>query len=165
MKKASMMTGTRQSPLQKTQWLGSNGAEATKKHSDLALALPLTSLIDAFSIIVIYLLIGTQSGLLEGTGTTSIQLPMAEAGQSIEKQPPAIVRIEKGEYFLNEKRIASSQLGAKLADLKKSAATGEDVEILIQADQKMDYADLDPLLRAGSEAGIQKLKFAVMPSK
>jgi hypothetical protein len=29
----------------------------------------------------------------------------------------------------------------------------------------MEYADLDPLLRAGSEAGIEKLRFAVIPTK
>ena len=49
-----------------------------------------------------------------------------------------------------------------LVSREKTLAEG-DAEILIQGDQAMNYADLDPLLKAGSEAGIQKLKFAVLP--
>lgn len=163
MKMSAMDKTTRISPLQQAQFLKPGAKSGKRGHSELALALPLTSLIDAFSIIVIYLLIGTQSTSFNMGAEGKIQLPMAESSQTIEKQP-LNVRIERGVYYVNDKPVATSRLGQSLVEAKKAAAS-EDVEVLIQADQKMDYADLDPLLKAGSEAGIQKLKFAVMPTK
>jgi biopolymer transport protein ExbD len=151
------------SPLAQAQFIGNNGVDTKNQKAEMNALLPLTSLIDAFCIIVIYLLIGTQSGGIETDLSKNIQLPVAEAGQSIDKET-SMVRIEKGQYFINNKQVHVSQLGLKLAELKKSLKD-QDMDIIIQADQNMDFADLDPLLRAGSEAGIQKLKFAVMPNK
>ena len=151
------------SPLAQAQLIGNSGVNTKKNKPEMNALLPLTSLIDAFYIIVIYLLIGTQSGGVESDLSKHITLPMAEAGQVIEKET-STVRIEKGQYFIDNKPVSISQLGAKLAELKK-ASKEDNMEIIIQADQAMDYADLDPLLRAGSEAGIQKLKFAVFPNK
>jgi biopolymer transport protein ExbD len=151
------------SPLAQAQYIGNNGVESRHSKLDSNVILPLTSLIDAFCIIVIYLLIGTQSGGVETDVSKNIQLPVAEAGQMIEKET-STVRIEKGQYFIDNKPVHISQLGVKLAELRKSVQE-QDMEIVIQADQAMDYSELDPLLRAGSEAGIQKLKFAVTPSK
>ena len=159
----SVLKSSRVSPLQESQPLKVGGEQRKKHKADLAVALPLTSLIDAFCIIVIYLLIGTQSGGTEVQVSSQIELPTAESGLLVEKETPT-VRIEKGLYFINDQIVATNQLGEKLNDLRKTLAV-ENPEILIQADQKMDYAELDPLIRAGSEAGIQRLKFAVVPSK
>lgn len=161
MKQSFLKNSTRTSPLEQIQRL-KNG-ESSKHKPDMAPVLQLTSLIDAFSIIVIYLLIASQSGGIEVNTSKNIQLPIAESGVALEKES-AIVRIENGRYFINDEFVATSNLGAKLYELKKKLAA-EDNEIMIQADQAMNYADLDPLLRAGSEAGIQKLKFAVLPNK
>jgi biopolymer transport protein ExbD len=60
--------------------------------------------------------------------------------------------------------VARQNLGSKLAELKKTL-NEEKMELMIQADQEMRYADLDPLIKAGSEAGVEKLKFAVIPTK
>ena len=91
-----------------------------------------------------------------------MNLPMAESGHNLDKTI-ATLRIEKGNYFLDEKQVAVKSLGEKLSELKKS--TTEAIELMVQADTQMDYADLDPLLRAGAEAGIEKLRFAVIPTK
>jgi biopolymer transport protein ExbD len=164
MLKSSVLKNTSQkSPLSSMQTIGSSGKNSGKNHSSLAVALPLTSLIDAFSIIVIYLLIGTQSATVEPKISGQIQLPVAEAGLQLSEEMP-IVRIENGAYFIEDEQVSVSQLVQKLAELKQKLQK-EDVQIMIQADQKMNYADLDPLLRAGSAAGIQKLKFAVTPTK
>lgn len=137
-----------------------NEAKASGHKKELALALPLTSLIDAFCIIVIYLLIGTQTSGVETQLPGQISLPTAEHGQTVEKAI-ATLRIEKGNYFLDEKLISRQALEQKLSELKQN--TKDPVELMVQADTQMEYADLDPLLRAGSEAGIEKLRFAVIP--
>lgn len=156
--KNSLMTPSKNSPLAQVQRL--KGDSSTPGRKDLAGALPLTSLIDAFSIIVIYLLIGTQSGM-DTKVPSRLNLPIADSGVAVEAG--SVVRIEKGRYFIDDKPVAAQQLGRALYDLKKRT-TGE-AQILVQADRAMTYANLDPLLRASSEAGLQKLKFAVMPSK
>lgn len=149
------------SPLEQTQLLKFGGFKRNKKETNLAIALPLTSLIDAFSIIVIYLLVGTQTSGVELNVSKTLQLPTAEAALPVQEEKLPTVRVEKGQYFVNDKAVSLRQLGATLAQLKQTL--GDKNELLIQADQKMDYADLDPILRAGSEAGLQKLRFAVIP--
>jgi biopolymer transport protein ExbD len=158
----SQMKVGRRSPLMEAQHMGgkSRGKVGVK---ELAQALPLTSLIDAFSIIVIYLLIGTQSGGLE-IPAHSLTLPVAQNSQALEKEV-AILRIQNNQLFLNDQPVSLQNLGQKLADLKKSSNEDKNFELMVQADQNMQYADLDPLIKAGSLAGIEKLKFAVLPSR
>ncbi|MGE0633200.1 MAG: ExbD/TolR family protein [Pseudobdellovibrionaceae bacterium] len=167
MKASVLKNNTRTSPLESTQLLKNGNQIKKASWHESGLVLPLTSLIDAFSIIVIYLLIGTQSGGLEVGVPTKISLPVAESGTTIESAE-SIIRIIKGQYFINEDTapVDASNLGEKLVELKNLATDKEkEFEILIQADQQMDFAQLDPVIRAGSEAGIQTLKFAVMPKQ
>ena len=137
---------------------------------EMAIALPLTSLIDAFSIIVIYLLIGTQGGGIESKVPSHFNLPLAQYSQTLMEETP-ILRIEKGRYFLNDEAISLNNLGDKLQKLQKAQALKNNSEapikkaLMVQADTEMKYADLDPLLKAGSQAGIEQLKFAVVPSR
>lgn len=161
MKTSFVNANKQRSPLMEAQSLKPGGKKKSSGAASLALALPLTSLIDAFSIIVIYLLIGTQSNGIE-VKSGQMNLPIAEHSQGVDKEM-AILRIEKGNYFINDERVAGSQLGSKLETLKK--ASKEDVELMIQADTEMKYADLDPIIKAGSLAGIEKLKFAVVPKQ
>lgn len=162
MKQSILGQSQRRSPLVEAQSLNK---KASKKVGvkELAQALPLTSLIDAFSIIVIYLLIGTQSGVIETPLNGKIQLPIAQNAETVEKTV-AILRIEKNQFYLNDKLVRFQDLSEKLADLKKNSSD-KNVEIMVQADQNMNYASLDPLIKAGSLAGIEKFKFAVLPKQ
>jgi biopolymer transport protein ExbD len=169
MKSTFLQKSTRRSPLLET--LSLKGGKSQKHHlrRELALALPLTSLIDAFSIIVIYLLIGTQNSGLESEVSAKLNLPQASHSQAVEKQT-AVLRIEQGSYYLNDRIIEKGQLSEQLSALKKATVQEktedkavQELELMVQADTEMKYADLDPLLKAGSQAGIEKLKFAVVP--
>ncbi len=164
MKQSALLMTSSASPLTEAQLLKHGGQKHGKAKSDGAVLLPLTSLIDAFSIIVIYLLIGTQSGGLEKDIPNKLNLPVADASQILDKELPTI-RIQKGSYYIGDKLVAVRELGNALNEVRKSFSKEQSVELLIQADQAMDYAELDPILRAGSEAGIQKLKFAVLPKQ
>jgi len=128
----------------------------------MAQALPLTSLIDAFSIIVIYLLIGTQGGGLESP-IKGMHLPVAQNSVPA-AQDMAVLKIEKGRMHLNDQLIPPGQLQRKLEELKahKKSST---VELMVQADQELNYSEIDPLVKAGSLAGIEKLRFAVLPKQ
>jgi biopolymer transport protein ExbD len=162
--KSTLGNSNRYSPLEQLQWL-KNGETLTAESRFGAPILPLTSLIDAFCIIVIYLLIGTQSGSLDIPLSERLHLPQTEGATALVKEIP-ILRIENGSYFINDKLVRPTDLAVYLTELKKSLGSStEEVELMIQADQTMSYADLDPVIKAGSAAGIQNLKFAVMPKR
>ncbi len=164
MKKSSFLENkTALSPMNDSMVLANSGSSGKKEKKELGLALPLTSLIDAFSIIVIYLLIGTQGGGIEADTKGLMTLPTADSAMTIEVETPTL-RIEKGRYFINDEQVSERNLIAKLSEVKK-ASGGKETALMIQADTKMKYSDLDPLIKAGSLAGIEKLKFAVVPTK
>jgi biopolymer transport protein ExbD len=157
--KSQMNSSQKRSPLLEAQRMsGKAGKKVTIR--EMVQALPLTSLIDAFSIIVIYLLIGTQSGGLE-TAVPSMELPSAYNSQSVTKVS-AILRIQNNHFFLDDVPIKYKNLSQKLSELKKNS---KNFELMVQADQELKYAEIDPLIKAGSLAGIEKLKFAVLPTK
>lgn len=162
MTKLFLKNSARRSPLQEMRTLAQTGSRDGQRSSQLAPLLPLTSLIDAFSIIVIYLLVGTQNGGMDMSVPNRLKLPIAESGVLVEPAP--IVRIEKGLYFIDDELVNASELGRRLSELKQKLQDDR-TQILVQADQTMSYAALDPLLKAGSEAGIQKIKFAVLPKQ
>ncbi|MEN0059884.1 MAG: biopolymer transporter ExbD, partial [Bdellovibrio sp.] len=127
------------------------------------LALPLTSLIDAFSIIVIYLLIGTQSSGIESLIPSQMNLPLADHSVGLEKETTTL-SIQKGIYKLNDKVVAVRDLEHKLAEIKRGSED-KNVELLVQADQEMKFEELEPLIKASSASGFEKMKFAVVPAR
>jgi biopolymer transport protein ExbD len=158
----SNFNGTqRRSPLSEAQRLNNKKGKHVGVR-ELAQVLPLTSLIDAFSIIVIYLLIGTQSGGLE-ISVPKFKLPMAQNSQSLDKSV-AILKIENKRFYLNDQPVTLNTLAQNLADLKRNSPD-KNVDLMVQADQEIPFSELDPLIKAGSLAGIEKLKFAVLPPK
>lgn len=163
MRTSFVLPNQRRSPLTDAQHLKPGAKKKSLFRRDLALALPLTSLIDAFSIIVIYLLIGTQNSGMETKVPNQMNLPVAEHSLAVAKETP-ILKIQKGVYYINDVKVASNQLVEKLDALKKGAKD-KDIELMIQADTEMKYSELDPIIKAGSLAGIEKLKFAVVPKQ
>lgn len=161
MKKFLSNSTQRRSPISDIQSMNVKKGGKKAHAPELGLALPLTSLIDAFSIMVIYLLMQSGDGGIEVKGANGINLPTATHASIITSET-AILKIAKGNYFLNEKAVAASSLTQKLTELKKNSKE-KNVELLIQADTTMQFSDLDPLIKAGSLAGIEKLKFAVVP--
>lgn len=155
--------GKRRSPLSELQSLRPGTNKSKSSTPSLALALPLTSLIDAFSIIVIYLLIGTQNSGIESQIPTKLNLPLAEHSVSLDKETPTL-SIQKGVYRINDEVVAVEALKEKLIELKKNSKDS-DTELLVQADKEMKFQELDPLLKASSLSGFEKMKFAVVPSK
>lgn len=156
-------TQERKSPLADLQNLKPGMKGKKSRGPRLELALPLTSLIDAFSIIVIYLLIGTQTSGIESDVPHKMNLPVAENSTTLDKETTTLT-IQKGVYRLNDKVVSVHALAAKLAEIKNNS-TEKTVELVVQADQEMKYQDLDPLLKASSASGFEKMRFAVVPTK
>lgn len=134
-------------------------------HSILVGSLMLTSLIDAFSILVIFLLMNTSNSLQEVELKAMNGLPIASRTDALKRG--VILAIENGRYKLGDEVIAPRDLSRRLADEKKKMEDGQIVkkaELIIQAARGMNYDDLSPILVAASEASFQSYKLAVVES-
>jgi biopolymer transport protein ExbD len=125
----------------------------------------LTALIDAFSILVIFLLMSFSSTgdiLYIGKNT---ELPKASRTDILERNP--VVKIEEGKMFLEDKTVDNETLVAALLDLRKQfTETHPNDEypgtVTIQADRRVPYSVLNSVVLAASHAGFSDVHFAVL---
>ena len=147
------------------------GAESILKPKDsrwkrvLAADLLLTALIDAFSILVIFLLMNFSS-----TGeilfiNKNMELPKAKLAEVLERN--TIVKVEEGQLYVEGKAISQDDLMASLLNLRKEWAEthqGEEFPgiITVQADRRTKYENLNSLVLAMAQAGFSDIRFAVL---
>ncbi len=122
--------------------------------------LMLTSLVDAFSILVIFLIMNNATSSEALNIGNKVTLPTVSEGSLI--QEGITVRVEDGKFMVEDVAIAKSNLIATLKKLNDGATAGKKEGLIIVADRGLDYEDLSPVILAGSQAGFTKFKFAVI---
>jgi biopolymer transport protein ExbD len=135
------------------------------KKRNIEAAVVLTSLIDAFSILVIYLLLnyGNSNEIL--FINKDMELPTSEQSAPFVKS--TVVRVEKSQIFIEDKLVDEAQLVSSLVDIRKNinskaTDTEESFSLTIQADKSMTYKELNRVVLAGNHAGFDEIKFAVL---
>jgi biopolymer transport protein ExbD len=131
----------------------------------LAADLLLTALIDAFSILVIFLLMNFSS-----TGdiiymSKNMELPKAARGDVLDRN--TVVKIDSEKIFIEDKEVAVEGLVAGLLDVRKQfqdTHPGEEFSgtLTVQADRHLRYEFLNRIVLASSQAGFSDLHFAVI---
>lgn len=131
----------------------------------LSADLLLTALIDAFSILVIFLLMSFSS-----TGDIlfidkGMELPKASLGDILERN--AVIKLEENKIYLEGKETSIEDLMGTLIEMRKSAQAakpGEEVPGIatIQADRRLKYEFLNQVVLALSHAGYSDIRFAVL---
>ena len=136
-----------------------------KAKRNLAATVMLTSLVDTFSVLVIYLLVNfsTTGELLYMS--EGMELPAA--AKAIELERNVVVKVEKDKLFIEEQEIPTSGLVKKLIDVKKNwEKYYPDTEftgaMTIQADRRQTYDLLSHVVQAGGHAGYSDINFAVI---
>lgn len=125
----------------------------------------LTALIDAFSILVIFLLMSfSSSGEIVYIGKDQ-ELPKAARADTLERHP--LVKIEDRRIFVEEKQVAPEGLVEALLAVRKTyqeAHPGEEFPgiVTVQADRRIKYEVLNSVVLASSHAGFSDIKFAVI---
>lgn len=135
-----------------------------KKHN-MVFSLNLTALIDAFSILVIFLLSNYSGDAQNVNLSDKIKLPTATHSEMMTMG--TVVKIEGNRIFVDEKEVRLENLIGKLIEVRKSKEKEtDDVKnsLIIQADRQLDFALLSPVIRAGGSAGFNQYKFAAMPN-
>lgn len=144
--------------------LGANSIIAPSaggKKKQLMATVLLTSLVDAFSILVIYLLVVSSN-----TGeilylSKDMKLPEAKKVDVLKRA--TIVKIEEGRFFVENKEVSQNALTQVLLDLRKALPdSDDDPAITIQADRKSPYSLLNQVIHAGGQVGFSEIKFAVL---
>lgn len=138
---------------------GSNGKRSL--FSDLLL----TALIDAFSILVIFLLMSFSSTgdiLFLSKGT---ELPKAAAADMLDRN--TVVKFEGGKFFLEDKEISQDSLVAELLNARtewQKNHAGEEFKgiLTIQADRRTKYESLNAVVLAMAHTGYSEIRFAVV---
>jgi biopolymer transport protein ExbD len=144
--------------------LATQGKAGGVKKPNMVFSLNLTALIDAFSILVIFLLSNYSGDAQNVNLSNKITLPNATQSQILNMG--TVVKIEDNKFFVDDKEVRYESLLAKLIESKKSKKDEtEDVQnsLIIQADRQLDFNTLSPVIRAGGSAGFNQYKFAVMP--
>lgn len=128
--------------------------------------LALTSLIDAFSILVIFLLIQGPSGQKELDLGKDLKLPTVQ--HFVPMDDGVSVRIENGKYFVDQKEVSSQQLTQKLYEIRQKLIQDkvkDNKSLIVQADRRSDFQSINPIIQAGAQTGFEQIKFAVLPRK
>ncbi len=136
-----------------------------KQKKNLAATVMLTSLVDTFSVLVIYLLVNfsTTGELLYMS--KGMELPAA--AKAIELERNVVVKVEKDKLYIEEEEIPTAKLVKKLIDVKKNwEEYYPDTEftgaMTIQADRRQTYSLLSHVIQAGGHAGYSDINFAVI---
>lgn len=135
---------------------------SARRKKDMNTPLLLTALVDAFSILVIFLLVQVSGTPNTYEANDKIVLPKASsvevAGASVESRVASLVVTDAG-YILDGQPVSISELKAQLKQMKVDGE--KPVRLVIQADQKSNFDMMTPLLALTAEAGVSKLEFAV----
>jgi biopolymer transport protein ExbD len=156
--KPTFLQSEKYSPLASCQSLS---PQVSNKAAKKAGGLIITSLVDAFSILVIYLLFGSSLNGEEISSNIGVKIPKAFFSQLIEQD--VTLKVQNSRYFLNEKPIQKNQIAQQLRELYKNRAIKDDKggSLVVIADQDRPAEEINPILIAASEAGYSQLKMAV----
>ncbi len=160
MKQSIIKRQAERSPLLQQKRVHAAGGSGKRKN--LIFSLNLTTLIDAFCILVIFLLSNMNGQLQNIQIGKDMVLPMSRQSDLMDQG--LVVRLEKDGFTVDEKKISTADLLTKaLVDAK---ATGLNKNsIIIQADRQSDFSAVSTILRAAGIAGFEKYMFAVLPGR
>lgn len=143
-----------QSPLANQSIIRPKGNRGRKS---LVITLVLTSLVDAFCMLVIYLMFNISPSEQASMISKAGQLPIASHSDTLERG--TVVRVEGDKYFVNEQAVAPQNLTQKFQQIK--AQMGQAPDILIQADKSLNFSAFNPIILAAAQSGVHQFKFAV----
>lgn len=137
--------------------------KGSRGKKDIYADLLLTALIDAFSILVIFLLMSFSSSGDILYISKGMELPKAGMAQELERQP--VVRIEPDKLYVEDKVVTREGLVEALIAIReqyqKLGQTFPGI-VTIQADRRVKYQDLSPIVQAANQAGFSDIQFAVI---
>jgi len=152
------------SPLQGQSRLNPKGGSIKRA---IMASLLLTSLVDAFSILVLYLLSSySTSGEFMAISKNMI---LPAAANSVQLERTTIVRVDNGQFYVEDKATTADELTARLLEIRNLFNSKKDENfqpsLIVQADKKVTYDLVTQIVHAGAQAGYSEIKFAVLAER
>ena len=115
-------------------------------------------LIDVLLVIIIFLVVSTTFSKFS---ELKINLPIAEANQSKDKDDSInIIITEDGQYSINEKIIESVSLKKLVKELKAEANWKTDMPVIINADAMTTHQSVVDVMEASRLVGLNRITFS-----
>lgn len=139
-----------------------NSFKKSKSHSGEHSGHNLTSLVDCFAIILVYLLLATSFGEIDLDMPKEMVLPKASEAQALTNS--LVILVNKNQsYEIGGRTIALQELGEELKKLSDLQTDNPDKKaIVIQADRQLTWGELNPVVVAGLQSGFSEVQFAVI---
>lgn len=115
----------------------------------------LTSLVDAFCMLLIYLIMATNSDSLIDV-TPGVELPSVKSAVNLQESPT--VTIAKDQYFFQNQRFDLTQLKTLLLSKKDLFAKHK---AIVEADQGTPFSVIQPVMAIMSELDVESIQLAV----
>lgn len=144
-----------ESPLLSQSYLNPKNGNLKKKVAGLML----TSLVDAFSILVIYLLFGPSMSGESISPKIGVNLPMAYQADLANQETTLVIKNKR--YYIQETEVPLNQLVGTLKDITGKLKNSPNKALVIVADKENEIEQINPVLVAASQAGISQLRLAV----
>jgi len=124
----------------------------------------LTSLVDCFAIILIYLLFATSFGEVDLEIPKDMQLPKAEKTSALLNS--TIIQVRKDGYFIAGQQVPMNELAVTIKNLfetkQKDDKDATKNSIVVQADKDMKFGEINPVVLTSLMAGFEEVQFAVL---
>jgi biopolymer transport protein ExbD len=115
-------------------------------------------LIDVLLVIIIFLVVSTTFSKFS---ELKINLPVAEANQSKQKEGfITIIITREGKYSVNEKSMESTDFDDLVSIIKEAALGKSDTSIIINADALTTHQAVVNVMEASRLAGLNKITFS-----
>ena len=140
--------------------------KSTGSKKSIVVTVMLTSLVDAFSILVIYLLISFSNSGEVLSLSKDTELPPASESEILKRT--TLVKLESGKLYIEDKEVEPKALVAALIDIRKELKAHHkgDEEFVpaltVQADRRVLYKELNQIVHASAQSGFSEVKFAVL---
>lgn len=124
------------------------------KKRPLNASLNLTALIDAFSILIIFMIFTMANGDYEPTEG----MKLAEVAKAGEVSKTAIISVTATDYIFNNQKVSLAQLRNLVLSAKSSFI---DKKAVVEADKETPYSQIQPVMALMSELEIETIQLAV----
>lgn len=135
-----------------------------KRAKNLVATVILTSLVDAFSILVIYLLVSSSNSGEVLYLSKDMELPQATQVSTLQRN--TLVKVEKNRFFIENQEVDSNTLVSELIRIRREMAEKQQdgfvAKLTVQADRRATYEILNQVVLASSHAGFSEVNFAVL---
>lgn len=136
-----------------------------RKKKSVVATLMLTSLVDTFSVLVIYLLVSFNTSEELLYINKDMELPAAALAEELERN--VVVKVEQDQLYIEEKTVKVKDLVGRLLKVRKNwESLYPEVEftgaLTIQADRRQSFDLLSHVIQAGGHAGYSDINFAVV---